>query len=260
MKLNTLSAVLLLLAGATFGPEALAWGKTGHRVVGEVASRHLTPASARQVQTLLAGDSMAYVGNWADWIRSDPAWHRASPWHYINVREGQTLEAAARSPAGDVLRKIAEFEAVLADRGQSPQARAEALKWLIHLVGDLHQPLHVGRPDDRGGNTVRVRWFGEPRNLHQVWDSELIRHEEMSYTEWANRLESVYADRLAEWQRGTPEDWAKESMALLPALYQIGEGDLSWQYVYRHGATVEVRLQQAGVRLAMLLNRALAAK
>jgi hypothetical protein len=249
------AAVLLALACA---PEASAWGSTGHRAVGRVAERHLSPAAARAVKDLLAPEQLAYASTWSDEIRSEPEWSKADPWHYTTVPDGQPIEAATKNPAGDVLEAIARFEKVLGDRTAPRDERAQALKWLAHLIGDLHQPMHVGRGDDRGGNETVVLWFGEPSNLHSVWDSKIVEQSELSFTELAELVDHPTPDELRLWQATRPPDWARESQELRAGAYAVGDRRLSWKYVHDQWPVVQRRILQAGVRLAATFERLLA--
>ena len=171
-----ISAVLSILIWTT---SAMAWGQNGHRIVGRIAENHLTPEARQAVAELIGPESLAQVSTWADEIKSDRARRHANPWHYINVEAGETFENAAKNPNGDIIESLARFEQVLRDSGSSRQAKAEALKFIVHFVGDIHQPLHAGYGKDRGGNDIKVRWFGGPSNLHAVWDTELIEYESM---------------------------------------------------------------------------------
>jgi S1/P1 Nuclease len=252
-----LPACLALLGVAAFATEAAAWGPVGHRAVGRIAERHLTPATARAVDELLAPERLAYVTTWADDIRSEPDWAKADPWHWVTIPDGQTYESATRNPGGDVLEAIARFEKTLPDRAAPRTARIQALKWLSHLVGDLHQPLHVGRGDDHGGNDVLVLWLGEPSNLHAVWDSKVIEQRQLSFSELAELLDHASADEVREWQASRPADWARESMQLRAACYEMGDRRLSYHYAHDHWPTIQRRLLQAAIRLAGELNRLL---
>jgi hypothetical protein len=234
-----------------------AWGSTGHRAVGRIAERHLSPAAMNAVKELLAPEQLAYVTTWADEIRSEAEWSKADPWHYASVPDGQPIDAAVRNPAGDVLEAFSRFEKVLADRRAPRVERAQALKWIAHLVGDLHQPLHVGRSEDQGGNAVVVLWFGEPSNLHTVWDSTLIQHSELSFTELAELVDHPTEAETSAWRASRPADWARESQELRTAVYTIGDRRLSWKYVHDQWPVVQRRILQAGVRLAATLERLL---
>jgi nuclease S1 len=249
--------IAVLLLGLGLAPCARAWGPTGHRAVGRVAERHLTPRAARAVAELLAPERLAYVTTWADEIRSEPEWSEADAWHWVTIPDGENYESAPKSPQGDVLEAISRFEAVLAERGRPRLERVHALKWLSHLVGDLHQPLHVGRGDDHGGNDVLVLWFGEPSNLHAVWDNGIIDRSALSFSELADLVDHATPDEVREWQAAPPRVWAAESQQLRGACYELGNRRLSYRYVHDHWPTVQRRLLQAGVRLAGELNRLL---
>lgn len=233
---------------------ASAWGLTGHRVVGRIAERHLTPAAAQAVAELIGPQTLAQVGVWADDVRSDPAWKKADPWHYVSIDDGETYESTAKNPEGDVVEAMRRFEAVLRDSRAGREERAQALKFLVHFVADVHQPLHVGRRADRGGNEVAVIWFDQPGNLHSVWDSEIIDSTRLSFSELAEFLDRSAPQEVAGWQRSTYLDWVRESFELRPGVYDTGGGKLSWNYRYASLPVVERRLLQAGVRLAGLLN------
>ena len=145
-----------------------AWGPTGHRVVGELAQRRLTPEARSELKKLEGGRSLAQVANWADFVKSDSAYDRYRPWHYVNMEKGKDYHASKKSKDGDLIRAILHFEDRLRDKALSSKDRKEALRFLIHFIGDLHQPLHVGYAKDRGGNGVRLRWFGDSTNLHHL--------------------------------------------------------------------------------------------
>ena len=252
MKVSDLRIVVVLAVVAPI--HAFGWGANGHRVVGEIAARHVSPWTAREVAVLLDGDGLAEVANWPDDIKSDPRWGHAYSWHFLSIDDGETLGTTARDPRGDVLEALHRFEAALRSPAAGRQERVEALKFLVHFAGDAHQPLHVGRRDDRGGNDVRVTWFGEPRNLHSVWDEGLIESLDLSFTELANFLDDPTPAQIAAWQAAPYEEWVRESFALRPPVYDVGDGKLSWDYRYRALPILERRLLEAGVRLAGRLD------
>ncbi len=248
-----------LLSLLFFHVLAFGWGKTGHRVVGQIAENHLSPKAAKAVRELLGPDSLAEVSNWADEIRSDPAWKRADPWHYVNIPDGETYQNMKKNPAGDIYVALEQFQATLRNRKAPKQERIEALKFLVHLVGDLHQPLHVGKREDLGGNRVNVRWFrgAESTNLHAVWDDHMIEYEKLSFTEWVRFLDHPTPAEVKEWQSTSFTDWGAESQKLRDQCYDFKpELPLSYPYVYKNMPLVKQRLLQAGVRLAGVLNDA----
>ena len=154
--------------------QAAAYGPAGHLIAGRAAEPLLCRAAADAIVALGDGDDLGELGLWADQIRSDPAYADAAPWHYMNVDDDSTVAAFEHPPEGDVLWAIGYFRDRLADRSLPDAERAEALRFLVHFIVDLHQPLHVGRADDRGGNSVELRFRGEGTNLHRFWDTDVI--------------------------------------------------------------------------------------
>jgi len=241
---------LLLLTSSIASP----WGAIGHRIVGRIAEQHLSAEARQQLQALLGPESLAQVSTWPDEIRADPAWNHASPWHYVSIADDETYETAAKNPAGDVVEAIQRLTGVLRDPQATPQEQVVAVKFLVHFVGDIHQPLHVGRRDDQGGNMIQVQWFGELSNLHKVWDDQLIEAEKLSFSEFAAFLNHPSTAEVAAWQQSTVLDWVREAMHLRPQVYDIGDGQLGYPYRFKQMPTVKERLLHAGVRLAGLLN------
>ena len=236
---------------------AFGWGKNGHRVVGQIAENHLSRKASESVRALLGADSLAEVSNWADEIRSDPSWKRADPWHYVNIPDGQTYDTMEKNPAGDIIVALKRFEATLRDAKAPREERIQALKFIVHMIGDLHQPLHAGKRDDLGGNRVNVHWFRSPEstNLHSVWDDLLIEQEKLSFTEWARFLDHPSAAEVKEWQGTSYNAWMEESYKLRDRCYDFKpELPLSYDYVYKSMPIVKQRFLQGGVRLAGTLN------
>jgi hypothetical protein len=242
--------VCLLSIGFT----ASGWGPVGHRAVGLIAEKYLTRNTATKIRELMGRESLPEASTWADEIRSDPAWKKASPWHYVNIEDDETYDTAPKNPDGDVVQAMIRFEAVLRDQSASRKARVEALRFLVHFVGDIHQPLHAGRRSDRGGNEVKVMWFNTPTDLHTVWDSSLINDERLSFTELASFINDAKDSEIRDWQSSSYVDWVKESIELRGQAYDIGDGKLGYAYRFRALPIVKRRILQAGIRLAGLLN------
>ena len=272
MRTNVLAA--LTAAAALLPSPAFAWGKTGHRVVAAIADTQLSGLARAHVREILGpGESLDDAANWPDEMRSDPAvfWQKtATPWHYVTLN-GITYDHAPSE--GAALQALDHFRVVLQDPKANLADKQLALRFIVHLVGDLHQPLHVGKCCDKGGNDVKVTFFGKPTNLHAVWDSALPDEEQLSYSELAAKLERHLSDRqLITWWDVNPRDWISESGELRDTLYPTaadmpkpkkGEKrkkgqqvlpDLSYSYVYKFTPLMEQRLTQAGVRLAAYLN------
>ena len=241
---------------------ALAWGKTGHRVVAALADAQLSGLARAHVKELLGVESLAEAATWPDDMRSAPGqfWQKtATPWHYVTLN-GIVYDHAP--PEGDALDALNRYRATLQDPNASLADKQLALRFIVHLVGDLHQPLHVGKCCDKGGNEVKVKWFGRDLNLHSVWDSALVEEEQLSFTELAAKLQrhTSNADVLAWWDIN-PRDWISESAQLRETVYPErnrkdpkAPPELSYGYVYKYTPLMEQRLKQAGVRLAAYLN------
>jgi hypothetical protein len=263
--MNLLSIFLML-----FPLLAFAWGPTGHRVVGMIAERHLEPVVGLKVYKLLKGSSLARVANWPDEIKSDPATYQYTfNWHYTDWKDGDESHDEANS-SGKLLTSIREQLLVLKDEKTSDDKKIFALKFLVHLVGDLHQPLHVGNGLDRGGNTCMVLFHNQRTNLHALWDEGLIDFTKLSYTELANFVShSRTREEIESWRGGEIIEWANESRQLRLSVYppeqqkycrtgsSVESADmpkLGYEYSYKFMPVLEKRLFQAGLRLGRLLN------
>ena len=250
--------LLILLLGAGTALFANDWGKTGHRIVGEIAERQLTPDVKKIIYDILDGESLSSVSTWADEMRSNPEWRPFDKWHYVNLPLDVEYPDAD-VPEENVVTIIERAVLIL----QSPSADKEMkkfyLKYLVHLVGDIHQPMHVGRYEDYGGSKIRLTFKGRKgsetnTNLHVLWDTNLIDDFKMSFTEWSNHLENKF--RKKNIQQKNVLDWTFESHWYARDIYKnTKEGDhLSYDYVYKYQPVLEKRLYQAGKRLGNLLN------
>ena len=158
------------------------WGQTGHRVVGEIANNHLTKKAKRNIEKLLKGEGLATISTFADEIKSDNSFRKYSSWHYVNFKVGETYEISEKNPKGDLVQGIKICQQIILDPKSNNEDKIFHLKLLVHLIGDLHQPLHTGRAEDRGGNMIKVKWFRGKTNLHSVWDTKMIESYNMTYT------------------------------------------------------------------------------
>jgi len=278
--------LIMCAALAAIGSSTLvtAWGGQGHRLVGLVAANHLSRAATRNVSWLLDGQSLADIASWADSQVTD--WQQTAPWHYLNIppdaagydrdRDCPRQPGVAAGARADQWRdcavdRISYMEKRVADQSLDRADRATALKYLVHFIGDLHQPFHalgVGR----GGNDVIVRVFGVsncgndparpplPCNLHSVWDSRLIAHRDLPDQAYVAALEKLIAQKGWFSQPvGTPTQWAEQSWALGKAALVKNDTNIDESYYQKHIGAVDERLALGGVRLAAVLNRALAA-
>jgi nuclease S1 len=255
---------LPVLEGA---PRALAWGPLGHRIIGKLAERKLNPKARAAVAALLEpGETMADASNWADeHLRDLP---RSGPWHYVDVPLDEPKYDAKFSgdvpEKGCIVTKINEFKKTLKDPARPLEERRLALRFLIHLIEDLHMPLHVGDNHDKGGNKTQVRFFDEGTNMHRLWDSGMIQRVGDSEDFWVADLgELDTPNKRTEAKKGTVEDWATESLLLARAAYQVPQTGkrlksgqkLGDAYMNTHLPVVRKRLYQASIRLAMVLNQ-----
>jgi hypothetical protein len=243
---------------------ALGWGQEGHRVVAAITERHLTARARDRVRQILGPEnSLAAVSTWADEIR--PTRPETAAWHYIDIPlDASAIDTARDCPNGDcVSAAITRFVAVLRDKTATPAAKNEALKFVVHFVADLHQPLHCANNHDRGGNNVHVTFFGENANLHIVWDTLLVERIDPDPVSYARRLDAALTDsNVSAFKEGTVEDLALESHAVAVkvaygALPSGNPFDLGAGYFQTAAPVVDLQLQKAGIRLALVLNEAL---
>jgi hypothetical protein len=258
-----LLAMALLVWG---GEPALGWGRIGHRAAAKLTEARLTPEARTALETLLEpGETLADISIWADQHRAEMP--ETAPWHYVNVPITEPRYDARFCPAeGCVVSKIDDFLRILADSSRSRAERQRALRFLVHFVGDLHQPVHVGDRGDRGGNDLPLMFLNQEVNLHRVWDSALIEHAQADEAVWVSDLKSFAASDLATtWERGNAVDWANESLALARLAYRRPasatglqpKDTLDESYAAFGASVARLRLAQAGVRLAWLLNTTL---
>lgn len=233
------------------------WGQTGHRVVGQIAEAYLSKKAKREINRLLDGHSLAFASTIADEIKSDSAYDSFGPWHYVNYDMGGHYDPSNADERGDIVYGIQKSIEVLESKSASDSDKRFYLKLLIHFIGDLHQPLHVGRAEDQGGNRIQVSWFSRNSNLHRVWDSDLIDGYNMSYDELAlELLRSATTTERTELAKGTYLDWVEESHQVVERIYASAtSGDrLGYNYTYDFNPLMFEQLTKGGVRLAKVLN------
>jgi hypothetical protein len=263
-------AVTLLAACLVVAP-ALAWGPLGHSVVAQLAQRHLSPAAEAEVVRLLAPDHtrlLADIANWPDQMQDDPdfkdLWKQTRGQHYINFHGGSDCDYVPPRDCRDgrcVVGGLQHYVAVLGDRSQPDSVRRQALKFVVHFVGDIHQPLHAGYRDDKGGNTYQVQFDGKGSNLHKIWDSRMLYTRGQDWQQYAQRLDSDFWTPLPA--PIAPLDnkyaqWAEESCRITaePGFYPANH-EITPAYVHTWLPLADQRLSEAGRRLAEVLNLAL---
>ncbi|WP_462253868.1 S1/P1 nuclease [Ekhidna sp.] len=251
MKKFSLLIVLMAFAVQSFG-----WGATGHRIVGLIAEYHLTKKAKRNIEKVLGRETLAEVSNYMDFIKSDATYRHMSPWHYATIPDGQTYEEAGTPEEGDVIVTIQRLMKELEIKNFTDEDEAFALKCLVHLIGDIHQPLHVGNGNDRGGNDIKLDYFWNSSNLHRVWDSGIIDGQQYSYTEYVNWINHPTDQQINEWSSSNVLEWAYESAELRNRCYETIPEDkkINYRYNFDNIDLVNQRLLQAGIRLAHVLN------
>lgn len=249
--------ILLLVVSLSLSTTVFGWGQTGHRVTGALAETYLNEAARKAINDIIPNESLAEASTYADEMRSESSefWKKtASPWHYVTVAKGKSYPQVGAPEEGDAVTAIDKFTRTLKDKNATLADKQLALRFLVHLIGDLHQPLHNGNGTDRGGNDVKLEFFWEDSNLHRVWDSGMIDRHQLSYTEWTQWLQQKMSDKqVKQWSDPDPQTWIAESIVLRPQLYP-SDDKLSYGYKHQHLPTLKLRLQQAGVRIAAYLN------
>jgi hypothetical protein len=254
-----------LLAALLLAPmPALGWGVEGHEIVAAVALRELTPAARAQVAHLLGADVMlVHDSNWADEIKDQR--RDTGRWHFVDIPlSARGYEPGRDCAGGDcVVAQIGNDLRILSDRRQSDAVRAQGLRFLIHFVADIHQPLHAEDNNDKGGNAVRVRLGHERTNLHRVWDVDVVEAQGFDVERVAAGIEhSLSPAQRKAWAQGSPAQWANEAHAIAreqiyPPLMGREELRLPNDYAWREAPLARMLLAKAGVRLAWLLNNTL---
>jgi len=232
------------------------WSATGHRVVGKIANQYLTSKTKRNIKKILNNKSLDFVSTFADDIKSDKRYNEFYTWHYINMPLDQNYEDSEKSSSGDLVSGINYCIKVIKDNNSSNDDKAFYLKLLIHFIGDLHQPMHVGLVEDKGGNDFKLQWFYKDSNLHSVWDREMIEGYGMSYSEIADNANILNKNQVKAIQEGTLVDWVNDTHKLTRQVYaNVKPNDnLRYSYSYDNFETVRSQLQKGGIRLAKVLN------
>lgn len=256
MNFRVLIVALLLFVGHSTQANGIVWGQTGHRTVGEIATKYLSKKTKRKIRKLLKGQSLAFVSTFADEIKSDKKYREFYTWHFVNMPLNSNYKDSKKNPKGDLVTGIKKCIEVIKDKKSTEKDKAFYLKMLVHLIGDLHQPLHIGQQEDRGGNRVQVKWFGKKTNLHSVWDTKMLEGFNMSYIELAKNADTLSKKQIKAIQKGSVIDWVDETHTLTRKIYASVKKDenLRYRYSYDYLTTARKQLQKAGIRLAKVLN------
>jgi hypothetical protein len=277
-----LTIILLVATQVIF-----AWGANGHRIVAQICYDNLSADVQIRINKLLGDDYLTQVATWPDYIRSEPKWNFTQYWHYITINPDQTVEqvmeqAAKNDSIDNVIEAIQfmalvlnedhveeryHFKKLMEKHGVTPlngSIDATALAFLVHFIGDIHQPMHVGKGTDRGGNLVDVQFFSEKMNLHSVWDEGIIEKEQLSFTEFAAFVNKHHIKMKEQCENDDIVKWTTESVIARENIYNTlkvkmdtvtGLPDLKYVYQHDNQPVIEKRLAAAGYRAAAMLNK-----
>lgn len=255
MKIISILFSLFILLPSASHDNNQKWGQIGHYVTGEIAEQHLTEIAKSRVYELLGNRSMALATVWMDDIRSDSSYDYTSTWHWVTIPDNSTYAEAEKNQDGDVIWALETLISELKEGNLGEREEAEKLMMVMHMIGDIHQPMHVGDGTDQGGNQVRLQWMGENSNLHRVWDSDIINSLQFSFTELARELNKATPGQVEEWQNSSVRDWAYESVTYRDQMYDLPDNmRIGYEYRYKNKKIVFHRLLQAGIRMAGVLN------
>lgn len=264
LMLNTMKrySYLLSFAFVTIALVLVSWGKTGHRTIGKLAANHLTPKAQAAVQDLLGNESLADVSSWADEVRGQEEYKKTGSWHFLNLPLGLSYPEFQKTVTAmtdeSVYSALMNTEKTLKDPNATKESKIVALKFVVHFVGDLHQPMHISRAEDKGGNTIQLNYEDKGTNLHSLWDTKLLEHQGLTYEQLASKYDNVPAKQIKQWQSDPLMKWIWESYEISSQLYAEVDGMSSRKiddaYYQKHLPQIEVRIQQAGIRLAGVLN------
>ena len=272
MKISRINAALrraaVAFAAILFSSiTTFAWGPMGHDVVAAIAEKNLTKKAKKNIEKLLDGNSIVFYASWMDNIQNSPSWKngydKTKTWHYANVDKGHTYQTMKKNENGDVVSALNQLTRELTENydNLTDSVKADYIKMIVHMVGDLHCPMHAGRLTDKGGNGTEVKWFNQSTNLHSVWDSKMIESaRRWGYQEWVEQLDRKDKKFKKAVCSGTYEDWFMKTVQNAAEMYdyveRIGEKkpNLSYQFVYDFSPILEESLTLGGYRLAYVLN------
>ena len=237
---------------------ANAWSQKGHDVTAYIAEKHLTPAAKAAVDSIFEGKSMVYWANWLDNASHGMDYAYTKTWHYKNIDADTAYDQAPLNEKGDVVTAICTQAEILADSTSSFRDKNLALKILVHCMGDLHQPMHLGHLSDLGGNKTKIKYFSRDTNLHSIWDSSLVESaHKWSYTEWQEQIDRATPEEEEIIVSGTVDDWARETHGIATSVYKYFQPGMKVMYdpIARWTPVIEQQFLKGGLRLAHILNQ-----
>ncbi|GGI26312.1 S1/P1 nuclease [Pedobacter mendelii] len=240
----------------------ISWGYTGHRTIGQLTENYLSPNAKASVKELLGDTSIAEACTWADEARKYPELKETANWHFLNVPLGLSFKEFKNMvdtlKQANVYSALLKAEETLKQKSITKKQKTEALKFLLHFVGDIHQPMHVSRAEDKGGNTIQLNYEGKGTNLHSLIDTKLLEHGGLKFDSLALKFSKISKRKVRRWQRDEPIIWAWESYKISSELYaevdEMKTRNIGDEYYQKHISMIELRIQQASIRLAGVLN------
>jgi len=262
MKAKFLKTLILAAAIFYLPLQTMAWGTNGHRITGQIADSYLNAKARKAIHAILGTESLAITSNWADFIKSDSTYNYLTSWHYLDLEKSYTYpELKAFLNQDTVTNAYTKMNFLIAElkkKNLSKPHKLLCLRMLIHIIEDVHQPLHTGHTADQGGNDIKVKWYKTDTNLHSVWDSQMIDSQQLSYTEYAAAINHTTAAQRTAWQKAPISEWLYESNQLAEQIYAgVKNGDTinTYKYNFQHIGTLNNQLVKGGVRLAGILNQ-----
>ena len=258
-KLQKIQGFLLaIILTLSLNLEALGWGANGHRAIAEIANHQLDRSTKKKIEALLGDSYLPLYGTYADDVRSERDNPLSRVPHYVNMPFEDSYETAEKNEQGDLVTVMNDMISTLKDKNSTKEEKAVALKFLIHLVADAHQPMHVGLAEDLGGNRVDVKWFGKETNLHRVWDTNIIESTFLSYMELARFAESAEVDSSKDKTNTSIVDWINETHEYTKLIYDnLGDRNYGYDYFHQFEPLVMQQINVAGYRLGNFLNEVL---
>lgn len=257
MKKAIIGGLLASVLAMTTISRAHAWGQKGHDVTVYIAEQHFTPATAKAVSEIFNGMSPVYWANWLDNASHTDEYAYSKTWHYKNVDADKSYWTQPDQPGGDIIQALRMNIGILADSTKTKPQKELALKMVVHLMGDLHQPMHMGRSTDRGGNNVRVKYFGRDANLHGIWDTNLVESaHKWGYSEWQQQIDRVPEEVELVIIGGNFDDWGQKTVDICRDIYAGIPVNANYSYdeVAEWTPVIEGQLLSGGLRLAHVLN------
>jgi nuclease S1 len=245
-----------------FSTVSISWGCLGHQAIGLMAERHVTPKAQKAICYYLNGQNLSDVGMWADEVRVQPSYWHTGPWHSLKLPSGLDFTNFQKTvislPGGNLYQAILQCKYDLGDARKSRQEKAQALKFLVHLLADLHQPMHVSRADDNIGNKIHLVFEGKKTDLHALWDIRLLEHHRPDIEQMVAKRNDAPSLPVKGWEKDSLMQWLWESYQVSSQLYeeidQMKEPIITEDYYQKHLPILEERMEKAALRLAGVLN------